>query len=92
MGSHPERIVEKVFEKGVCAAAQGTDRDDEHLNIFLEFVPGGSIASLLTKFGELAALCNACTSPDSLCRYTCDAYTSPVSPCQDRWWCLETSL
>ena len=30
---------------------QGTDRDDEHLNIFLEFVPGGSIASLLTKFG-----------------------------------------
>ena len=31
---------------------QGTDRDDEHLNIFLEFVPGGSIASLLTKFGE----------------------------------------
>ena len=32
---------------------QGTDRDDEHLNIFLEFVPGGSIASLLTKFGEL---------------------------------------
>ena len=31
---------------------QGTDRDDEHLNIFLEFVPGGSIASLLTKFGK----------------------------------------
>ena len=31
---------------------QGTDKDDEHLNIFLEFVPGGSIASLLTKFGE----------------------------------------
>ena len=30
---------------------QGTDRDDEHLNIFLEFVPGGSIASLLNKFG-----------------------------------------
>ena len=49
-------MIDKVFEKGVCAAAQGTDRDDEHLNIFLEFVPGGSIASLLTKFGELAAL------------------------------------
>ncbi|CAK0784650.1 hypothetical protein CVIRNUC_007854 [Coccomyxa viridis] len=30
----------------------GTDRDDEHLNIFLEFVPGGSIASLLNKFGS----------------------------------------
>lgn len=44
MAFHPE---------GKCADAQGTDRDDEHLNIFLEFVPGGSIASLLTKFGEL---------------------------------------
>ncbi|EIE26178.1 Pkinase-domain-containing protein [Coccomyxa subellipsoidea C-169] len=30
----------------------GTDRDDQHLNIFLEFVPGGSIASLLAKFGS----------------------------------------
>ena len=30
---------------------QGTDRDEQHLNIFLEFVPGGSIASLLGKFG-----------------------------------------
>ncbi|BDA50837.1 probable mitogen-activated protein kinase kinase kinase NPK1 at N-terminal half [Coccomyxa sp. Obi] len=30
----------------------GTDRDEQHLNIFLEFVPGGSIASLLTKFGS----------------------------------------
>ncbi len=36
----------------ILHAMQGTDRDDEHLNIFLEFVPGGSIASLLTKFGE----------------------------------------
>lgn len=36
-----------------CLMLQGTDRDDEHLNIFLEFVPGGSIASLLTKFGML---------------------------------------
>ena len=33
------------------SAAQGTDRDQQHLNIFLEFVPGGSIASLLAKFG-----------------------------------------
>jgi len=30
---------------------QGTDRTDECLNIFLEFVPGGSICSLLSKFG-----------------------------------------
>ena len=45
---HPAR------EKSVQALydGQGTDRDDEHLNIFLEFVPGGSIASLLNKFGE----------------------------------------
>ncbi|MCO5559944.1 hypothetical protein L7F22_013548 [Adiantum nelumboides] len=30
----------------------GTARDDGALNIFLEFVPGGSIASLLGKFGS----------------------------------------
>lgn len=34
---------------------QGTCRTKEYLNIFLEFVPGGSIASLLAKFGEQAA-------------------------------------
>ena len=37
-----------------CAVEQGTDRDQQHLNIFLEFVPGGSIASLLAKFGARA--------------------------------------
>ncbi|MCO5590646.1 hypothetical protein L7F22_044619 [Adiantum nelumboides] len=30
----------------------GTAREDDALNIFLEFVPGGSIASLLGKFGS----------------------------------------
>ena len=30
---------------------QGTEKTDETLNIFLEYVPGGSIASLLAKFG-----------------------------------------
>lgn len=30
----------------------GTAREEEALNIFLEFVPGGSIASLLGKFGS----------------------------------------
>ncbi|DBA78684.1 hypothetical protein WJX77_001730 [Trebouxia sp. C0004] len=29
----------------------GTEKTDETLNIFLEYVPGGSIASLLAKFG-----------------------------------------
>ncbi|KAL6013590.1 Mitogen-activated protein kinase kinase kinase npk1 [Asimina triloba] len=30
----------------------GTAREDENLNILLEFVPGGSISSLLGKFGS----------------------------------------
>ena len=30
----------------------GTAREGDALNIFLEFVPGGSIASLLGKFGS----------------------------------------
>ena len=34
------------------ARFQGTERTKEHFNIFLEYVPGGSIASLLAKFGE----------------------------------------
>ena len=37
---------------------QGTDRDQQHLNIFLEFVPGGSIASLLTRFGVALLHCH----------------------------------
>lgn len=30
----------------------GTAREEESLNILLEFVPGGSISSLLGKFGS----------------------------------------
>ncbi|KAK9716986.1 ATP binding [Basidiobolus ranarum] len=30
----------------------GSQMDDEHLNIFLEYVPGGSVAALLEKFGN----------------------------------------
>jgi len=30
----------------------GTQRRDGHLHIFLEYVPGGSIASLLAEFGK----------------------------------------
>ena len=33
------------------ANMQGTEKTEETLNIFLEYVPGGSIASLLAKFG-----------------------------------------
>lgn len=38
-----------------CFVAQrylGTAREEDSLNILLEFVPGGSIASLLGKFGS----------------------------------------
>ncbi len=37
---------------------QGTEKTDETLNIFLEYVPGGSIASLLAKFGMSPVSCN----------------------------------
>lgn len=31
---------------------QGTEKGSDALTIFLEYVPGGSIASLLAKFGS----------------------------------------
>jgi serine/threonine protein kinase len=31
----------------------GTERTEDAFNIFLEYVPGGSIASLIDKFGPL---------------------------------------
>ena len=37
--------------QGFALCLQGTERTKEHFNIFLEYVPGGSIASLLAKFG-----------------------------------------
>jgi serine/threonine protein kinase len=33
--------------------AQNAERTDDTLNIFLEYVPGGSIASMIEKFGPL---------------------------------------
>jgi hypothetical protein len=41
-------------------AYYGCDRDGEDLNIYLELVPGGSIASLLQKFGPFSE--NVCRS------------------------------
>ncbi|KAI9872512.1 MAG: ATP binding [Pleopsidium flavum] len=31
----------------------GSNSDDEHLNIFLEYVPGGSVAGMLNLYGQL---------------------------------------
>ena len=42
----------------MSCALQGTTRTDEHLNIFLEYVPGGSIASLINSFGEHIIPCS----------------------------------
>lgn len=42
------------FRQIAPALLQGTERTDTALNIFLEYVPGGSIAGLLAKFGEQA--------------------------------------
>lgn len=47
-----ERLVHAAHVEA-CTAAQGTEKSEETLNIFLEYVPGGSIASLLAKFGML---------------------------------------
>lgn len=49
------------FSEGVSLLLlQGTDKNEQHLNIFLEFVPGGSIASLLAKFGTPSAMTFDC--------------------------------
>ena len=34
------------------AALQGTERTDEHLNIFLEYVAGGTMANIAAGFGR----------------------------------------
>jgi hypothetical protein len=54
LGTHMYPCLEECMRL-LLSLMQGTDRDQEHLNIFLEFVPGGSIASLLTKFGAQSA-------------------------------------
>ncbi|CAJ2633301.1 unnamed protein product [Trifolium pratense] len=42
----------------------GTAREEDSLNILLEFVPGGSISSLLGKFGSFpeSLECSTCSS------------------------------
>ena len=49
---------------------QGTEKTDETLNIFLEYVPGGSIASLLAKFGMSPVSCNVHLPVLSNCQRT----------------------
>ncbi|KAG0266968.1 ATP binding [Actinomortierella ambigua] len=43
---HHERIVQYL----------GSDREKGHINIFLEYVPGGSIASLLANYGPFSEI------------------------------------
>lgn len=38
----------------------GTAREEDSLNILLEFVPGGSISSLLGKFGSFPESVSGC--------------------------------
>lgn len=61
--SHPNVVQYYVRCGGECIctacvhlSSQGTCVQDNTLNIFLEYVPGGSIASLLAKFGTIEAI------------------------------------
>jgi hypothetical protein len=49
------RLCRRAFKRAPrpvgVSLLQGSERQGEFINIFLEFVPGGSIATMLTKFG-----------------------------------------
>ncbi|KAL5995933.1 hypothetical protein ACLOJK_026006 [Asimina triloba] len=57
--SHPNIVVGALFFSVPSEAKQylGTATEDDTLNILLEFVPGGSISSLLGKFGSFPEAC-----------------------------------
>lgn len=59
----------------------GTAREDESLNILLEFVPGGSISSLLGKFGSF---------PESVC--DCNFFYRQISGIWGAIWQLDFSF
>ncbi len=40
-----------MLDRAAVLSSQGVDRDEENVYVFLEYVPGGSITSLLDKFG-----------------------------------------
>ena len=72
-----------------CTAAQGTEKTEETLNIFLEYVPGGSIASLLAKFGTplFSAYCISCSCQGILLLHcisgsNCRLRSGPSNGCQ----------
>ncbi|OAP09909.1 hypothetical protein AXX17_AT2G41450 [Arabidopsis thaliana] len=47
---HPFGLVERRV--GLLLRYLGTVRESDSLNIMMQFVPGGSISSLLAKFGS----------------------------------------
>lgn len=51
----------------ICQRYLGTVREEESLNILLEFVSGGSISSLLGKFGPFPEAVSLL--PTDLCRF-----------------------
>ncbi|KAL4424202.1 hypothetical protein ABPG75_001503 [Micractinium tetrahymenae] len=63
-GAHAKKVEENIrsveeevqllqqFDHPNIVRYLGTEKTEESLNIFLEYVPGGSIASLLAKFGS----------------------------------------
>lgn len=71
-GAHRQRLVEEV---GICqglrhpniVAYLGHEHTEHHLRIFLEYVPGGSMASVLSEFGRLEHKAWAYASRGSSC-------------------------
>jgi hypothetical protein len=61
---HP-RVIFGHLTFHLPGGVQGTDRTAECLNIFLEFVPGGSLADLIKKFGAFLTAAPPAASPPS---------------------------
>jgi mitogen-activated protein kinase kinase kinase ANP1 len=54
LSSQAEVALMRKLEHPNIVRYLGTSRDDEMLNIFMEYVPGGSISSLISRFGKFS--------------------------------------